>query len=110
MSDDQRHNTRDDEPLPSALTDYFARRQQERQAQVQRMWSLLKPRDQRLVREAAVMGYVLGERFGLGRTVRDNDFPTDSDIVAQVLLACEGQGDLYPTFRRLARRVARVHT
>ena len=91
--------------LPDGLVDYFARRQQERQAHAQRMWSLLKPRDQRLVREAAVMGYVLGTRSGIKP---DDDFPRDSEIVAQVLLACENFGDLYPTIKRLARRAARA--
>ena len=97
--------------LPDGLGDYFARRQQERATRAQQMWDLLKPRDQRLVREAAVMGYVLGERAGHGRrSVMDDEFPRDSEIVAQVLLACESHGDLYPTIRRLARRVDRVYT
>jgi hypothetical protein len=68
------------------------------------MWSLLKPRDQRLVREAAVMGYVLGTRSDIKP---DDEFPSDSTIVQEVLLACEDFGDLYPTIKRLGRRAYR---
>lgn len=57
--------------------------------------------ERRVVREAAVMGYVLGERYGrsTSRAICGNGgsaFPSDFDIVRQVLEHCDSTADLYP--------------
>jgi hypothetical protein len=96
--------------VPADLAEYFARCQERRKAKATKMWGLLKPRDQRLVREAAVMGFVQGERFGVTRKRGpfEGGFPSDAAIVEQVLIAVESFPDLYPTFRRLSRRADRA--
>lgn len=93
--------------LAPELVNYFEARQQQRKSHAAKMWSLLKPRDQRLVREAAVMGFVQGTRAGSQRYDDGEPFPKDMEIVERVLIAMEGFPDLYPTFRRLSRRAAR---
>lgn len=63
----------------------------------------LRPFERRIVREAAVMGYVLGRREGLvlgrsGRSILDDgdDYPHDSDILRNVIEHCDSTSDLYP--------------
>jgi hypothetical protein len=53
----------------------------------------LSPREQRLVREAAVMGYVLG---GLGHRPFDEPVPPDTHIYRYVVCEAVKKGDLFP--------------
>ncbi len=89
--------------LPEGLTDYLAARDQQRQERVEQQWSALSKREQRLVREAAVMGYVNGFRASPYR----KDIPPDSTIVTEVLSAADAFSDLYPTLHRAGRRKAK---
>jgi hypothetical protein len=64
----------------------------------------LRPYERRLVREAAVMGYVLGRQDGLikGRQGgslafgNGDDFPGDAVVLQNVLEHCDSTDDLYP--------------
>lgn len=60
-------------------------------------------RTARLVREAAIAGYVNGSRFAQYRspTEVDADFPQDSLIVAGVLKTARAHGDLYRTLAKV---------
>lgn len=55
----------------------------------------LPARDQWLVHEAMVMGFVLGERY---RSVRQGEatLPVDEDIVHTVVQHCQSTSDIYP--------------
>jgi hypothetical protein len=54
-----------------------------------------------LLREAMVLAYVEGSRWGQCYGTSDEyDFPTDSQIVQQVLEASVSFRDLYPTLSR----------
>lgn len=85
---------------PEGLAAYLAGRDQQREQRAAEQWSALSKREQRLVKEAAVMGYVQGY---MDRPHRDA-IPNDRDIVIKVLSACDSTGDLYPTLFRAGRR------
>lgn len=55
-----------------------------------RMVEAMTEREARLVREAAVMGFVHGRMSG------DSPFPRDTQILHQVLLGCDMYSDTYP--------------
>lgn len=68
-----------------------------------RAWNTLHPYERRLVKEAAVMGYVLGERYGrISRNVTgtrqatEEPFPRDMQIVQDVIEHCDSTSDRYP--------------
>ena len=87
--------------LPDWLLSYFAARDQQRAEQVAARLARFTDRERRLVREAAVMGYVLGHMSGevygrQGGKPMAARIPKDSAIVAEVVLACDSQSDLYP--------------
>jgi hypothetical protein len=50
--------------------------------------------ERRLFREAAAMGYVLGDRAQHSR--HGDDFPHDQDIVANVIEHCDADRDTFP--------------
>lgn len=52
-------------------------------------------RTAKLLREAMVLAFVEGSRWGEYRG-NDDEFPTDSSIVARVLSASVSMSDLYP--------------
>lgn len=60
--------------------------------------------ERRLVREAAVIGYVLGYQSGSldgrsgigGPADKNNTIPSDADIVVRVIQHCDSTADLYP--------------
>lgn len=81
------------ETLPPGLVDYLAARDQQRADRADTAWRTLRPFERRLVREAAVMGFVLGDRAGL---TRDDEFPRDMDIVRNVLEHCDSTSDKFP--------------
>jgi len=92
------------------LAAYFALRQQQRADAVAAVVGAMNPRERRLVREAAVMGYVRGSMAGevAGRQgVFKTKIPPDSAVVAEVVDACLSMPDLYPTFERMERLAAR---
>jgi hypothetical protein len=59
-------------------------------------------RTAKLLREAMVLAYVEGSRWGQchPNSFEDSEFPTDSQIVQQVLTAAVLFGDLYPTLSK----------
>lgn len=75
------------------LAGYIGRRAKDRQAAIERLASGFTERELRLIREAAVMGYVQGAMSGPHRTA----IPPDAQIVHEVLDGCMTHPDLYPT-------------
>lgn len=74
------------------LLRYFEACERQRAEAINRALATLTPFERRLVREAAVMGYVRGamagrSRAGLGEP-RDGDVPSDASILADVIGAC----------------------
>lgn len=74
------------------LADYIGIRDQQRREEVERLVGGLTVREVRLVREAAVMGYVQGAKNGPYR----DKIPGDAEIAYEVLDACLHFPDLYP--------------
>lgn len=78
--------------LPDGLLDYFAAREKARAETIEQALRTLTRFERRLVREAAVMGYVRGAMAGRSRATlgepRDGDIPDDSAILADVIGAC----------------------
>ncbi len=83
----------------------FAGRARQRMDRVNTALATLRPYERRLVREAAVMGYVLGHRDGgidarhSGlRTIPELEaaFPHDGQILADVVAHCDSSSDTYP--------------
>lgn len=60
------------EPLPAALVDYLACRDAARAARVRAQLAALTPREETLVREAASMGFVQGQRHHKAATPGDS--------------------------------------
>jgi hypothetical protein len=81
------------EALTDRLVLYFAERERQRAEEVARALSRLTAREGRLVREAAVMGYVRGVMAG---KVGNDKIPGDLDILAHVVNCCLWMPDLYP--------------
>lgn len=74
------------------LAGYLDVRREDRRAEVERLAGTLTTREIRLVREAAVMGYVQGAKNGPYRKT----IPHDSEILREVLEGCLAHADLYP--------------
>jgi hypothetical protein len=87
------------EPVPdAALLAYFETRQQQRADERNAVLRGLTKREQQLVREAAVMGYVRGTM------AHSKEIPDDSAVTAHVIDCCLGFPDLYPAMTRARRR------
>lgn len=84
-------NPRAADALPEQLLNYFATREAQRADAVNAVLSELTDRELRLVKEAAVMGYVQGAMHLKGERI-----PKDSQILATVIDACLSHADLYP--------------
>lgn len=56
----------------------------------------ISKRTARLVREAAVLGFVNGVWSAKGTAPRSTDIPPDSAVVAEVIRAARSFADLYP--------------
>lgn len=87
--------------LLTGLARVFASNAQRRAERAGVALSILSRHERRIVREAAVMGYVLGERAGAvkahrGGAADGRDFPADAAIVRQVIEHCDSTSDLYP--------------
>lgn len=76
--------------LPEALVGYFATREEQRFTATMQMLTDLTERELKLVREAAVMGWVQGQRHA------DEAIPKDRQILFRVADACRAFPDLYP--------------
>ena len=92
-----------DTTIPEAIVQMVLAGDQRRAARADTAWRTLRPYERRVVREAAVMGYVLGRQDGMirgrqgGSFVFDDgsDFPKDFDIVRQVLEHCDSTADRF---------------
>lgn len=95
--------------IPEALVRYFAARDRQEAERVASTLGAMNPRERKLVREAAVMGYVRGTMAGRvdGREGRETVIPPDSDVLALVVACCLSMPDLYPTFERMERTATR---
>lgn len=76
--------------LPAGLVDYLAARDRARHQQTDDAIAALTDREQALVREAAVMGYVQGAM------AHGQPIPTDTSILRTVVSACQAMPELYP--------------
>lgn len=84
--------------MDAGLLAYFGTRQQQRAGDRNAVLRGLTKREQQLVREAAVMGYVRG------KMAHDKEIPGDSDVLALVIDCCLVFPDLYPAMNRAQRR------
>jgi len=83
-----------DSLIADGLLRYFATRRYERNELVDRAMAAMTDRERRLVREAAVMGYVQGVRSMPGG--HKATMPGDGVILRLVIDACLVMDDLYP--------------
>lgn len=91
-------------PVPTMgarLATYLTARDAQRHAAADRALGAMSERERRLVREAAVMGYVQGTRAPAGAAV-----PPDTQIVATVISACQHMPDLYPVTASLGQHIS----
>lgn len=94
-------------PIDEQLMRYFEARADERASRVVAVLGAMNPRERRLVREAAVMGFVRGAMYGDHENIRQMGMPPDSSMLAEVVSACLSMPDLYPTFERMERTALR---
>ncbi|MFD9950819.1 hypothetical protein ACFWYW_58665 [Nonomuraea sp. NPDC059023] len=87
--------------IPEEIVRYIAGRDAYRDGRVNRALDAMTGREHKLVREAAVMGYVQG--IGAARA-GELDIPMDAEIVWRVIAGCQTFGDLYPTISALPER------
>lgn len=87
-------------PAPLSLDAYFQAHQDMRANDRLAVLRGLTKREQQLVKEAAVMGYVRG------KMAQNTEIPGDSEVTALVIDCCLGFPDLYPAMRRARRRGA----
>lgn len=80
--------------ISDRLLRYLADRDEERRRAVQRTLDGLTDREQALIREASIMGYVQGVRAA---GAYNATIPSDSEILRTVVDACLKFSDLYPT-------------
>lgn len=85
---------------PPSMQAYIDAGRRRREKTVARVLGGLEDREQRLFREAAVMGFVLGARAGTA------DVPLDRVVVSEVILACCSHADNFPTTSSLAAHVS----
>ena len=83
--------------LPEPLLAYFAQREAARAEAVAAFLAKLTERERRLMREAAVMGYVRGRMHPEGVA-----HPKDAAVLAEVIDACLAFPDLYPVINLIA--------
>lgn len=95
--------------IDALLYAYITEGDRHRAEQAATAWNdVLRPYERRIVREAAVMGYVLGHRDGRldyaqRNTGGEQPFPADIDIVRRTLEHCATtDGDNGPRFPYLA--------
>ena len=81
--------------IPEDVLTYLQKREKARLDEFAALMETLSPREQSLVREAAVMGFVQGT-MAAGGIPREH-FPKDSEITQRVVEGCRDVPDLYPT-------------
>ncbi|MFD8577187.1 hypothetical protein ACFV1H_17880 [Streptomyces virginiae] len=79
--------------LPDALVEYINKRDQERADRIAALWAGLTEREQGLVKDAAVMGWVQG----VISTRAGEQWPGDWVAVPTVIGACLDHASLYQT-------------
>jgi hypothetical protein len=84
------------------LMRYLAGRAQEHQDAVDALLAQLTERERRLVREAAVMGYVRGRMSIPGAMLNPPPMPTDTEITHEVVGAALAMPELYPVLNWIA--------
>lgn len=90
-----------EQTIPEPLAAYFAQREAGRANAVATVWGSLTEREQGLVHDAAVMGYVQGMRHPAGERIGK-----DRQTIALVLDACLAFPDLYPTVAAVREQAA----
>ena len=84
--------------MDAQLLTYFEQRQQMHADDRAAVLRGLTKREQQLIRESAVMGYVRGVM------AHRKEIPADSDVLALVVDCCLNFPDLYPAMKRARRR------
>lgn len=87
--------------LPAALLRYIEIRDRQHAEVVEHALGEMTERERRLVREAAVMGYVQGTRLGAAQGWKA-EIPPDGQILESVVDACLSVPDLYPVMDYVA--------
>lgn len=82
-----------DEPMPGYL-EYLQRQDERRVEAVDAILAKMPVKVRALFREAAVMGYFLGQADAGG--IRRDDYPKDSNVVVRAVDAMRVNPDLYP--------------
>lgn len=90
--------------MDAQLLAYFEKRRQMHADERGAVLRGLTKREQQLIREAAVMGYVRGTM------AHSEEIPADSDVLALVIDCCLNFPDLYPAMKRARRRGGAVAT
>lgn len=90
-----------DPEITAGLVRMFAANQERRASRANTAFELLRPCERRIVREAAVMGYVLGHQAGrldaqLSQAEIRAAWPKDFAVLQNVLEHCDSTSDLYP--------------
>lgn len=86
--------------LPPELAAYLVTRAQQREQEIDERLAELTPRERSLVRDAAVMGYVLGRMDERARV----EFPKDTPIMRGVVYAALREDEHYAVLRGIAHQ------
>lgn len=79
--------------IPEALVNYMIKRDQQRADQITAVWAEFTEREQGLIKDAAVMGWVQGVMSARA----GEQWAGDWVAVPTVIGACLAHADLYPT-------------
>jgi hypothetical protein len=95
--------------IDEKLARYLAARWDAEAVRVTATVGSMRPREQKLVREAAIMGFVRGAMAGrvAGQEGVKPEIPDGREILAEVVSACLSMPDLYPAFDRMERLAQR---
>lgn len=88
-----------DVKIPEDVLTYLQKREKARQDEYAQLMGTMTPKEQSLVREAAVMGFVQGA-MAAGGLPREQ-FPSDTEITQRVVESCQSFPDLYTTISGL---------
>jgi hypothetical protein len=85
---------------PAELAAYFETRARQREQDIDERLAELTPRERSLVRDAAVMGYVLGRQDERAKA----EFPKDTPIQRAVVYAALREDEHYAVLRGIAHQ------
>lgn len=85
--------------FPPGLLDYFKESAQRREAAIDERLAELTPRERSLVRDAAVMGHVLGSLYREGEP-----YPKDTAVMRAVVYAALREDESYAVLRGVAHQ------